>query len=229
MKKSLIALAVLASAGAAMAQSTVTLYGIIDTSVGSVKELGKGSQSKMFSGGDAGLKSPRWGMRGEEDLGGGMKATFKFEQRIFSTDGALDGVQFKGETSVGLKGGFGQVRAGRMTTQYDDIRAVGYTHDMWDSSFTAAGNGVFKSGGDYSSRFNNQLRYDTPSFGGFYGGVSHAFEQTASKDDTMSGLMVGYKDGPMNVALGYQNEKTKSKYTVVAASYNFGMAAISGA
>lgn len=229
MKKSLIALAVLATSSAAMAQS-VTLYGIVDNSVGSIKELGKSSQSKLFHGGDAGLKTSRWGMRGTEDLGGGLKATFKLEQRINTDNGSVQAPEFKGEASVGLSGSFGQVRAGRMTTQYDDVRGLGNSNDMWDSAFTAAANGVFKgAGGDYSSRFNNQIRYETPNFGGIYGGISHAFEQTASKDDTMSGLMVGYKQGPLHVALGYQNEKTKNKYTALAASYDFGVAAISGA
>lgn len=229
MNKSLIALAVLATSSATMAQS-VTLYGIIDNSVGSVKELGKSSQSKMFSGGDAGLKTSRWGMRGTEDLGGGLNATFKLEQRINSESGEAQAPSFKGESSVGLSGAFGQVRAGRMTTQYDDIRALANSNDLWDSAFTAAANGVFKgAGGDYSNRFNNQIRYDTPTFGGIYGGVSYAFEQNAGKDDKMAGLMVGYKSGPLHVALGYQNEKTKSKYTALAGSYDFGAAAISGA
>lgn len=228
MNKSLIALAVLAASSAAMAQS-VTLYGIIDNSVGSIKELGKGSQSKMFNGGNGGLKTSRWGLRGVEDLGGGLKATFKLEQRINSETGEAQSPSFKGESSLGLSGSFGQVRAGRMTTQYDDIRGLGNSNNLWDSAFTPAANGVFGSGGDYSSRFNNQIRYDTPVMGGVYGGVSYAFEQTAGKGDKLTALMLGYKTGPLHVALGYQDEKTKAKYTTLAGSYDFGVAALSAA
>lgn len=85
MNKSLIALAalaVLASSGAAFAQSTVTIYGRIDNSVGGQKDLGKSTQSKMFYGGNGGLTTPRLGFRGTEDLGGGLKANFQFEQRV---------------------------------------------------------------------------------------------------------------------------------------------------
>jgi predicted porin len=231
MNKSLIALAVLAASSAAMAQSasSVTLYGRVDLSVGSIKELGKGSQSKMFQGGAGGLTTSRWGLRGTEDLGGGLKAVFKLEQRLNADTGEIQAPSFKAETSVGLSGGFGKVVAGRMTTVYDDIRGLGNSNNLWDSAFTPAANGVFGSGGDYSSRFNSQIRYDTPVMGGVYGGVSYAFEQTAGKGDKLAALMLGYKDGPVNVALAYQDEKTKAKYTTLAGSYNFGVAALSAA
>ena len=99
MKKSLIALAVLAASGAAMAQSSVTVYGRVDLSVGSLKELDKGSQTKLFNGGDGGLTTSRLGFRGSEDLGGGLKAKFKVAATtrfgsgwawlVKDTDGAL--------------------------------------------------------------------------------------------------------------------------------------------
>lgn len=231
MNKSLIALAALAalaSSGAALAQSTVTLYGRIDNSVGGLKEIGKSTQSKMFHGGNGGLTTSRIGFRGTEDLGGGLKANFQFEQRIDTDTGAIQNPGFKGAALLGLSGGFGTVRAGRMTTQYDDVRALSYTSNVFDSAFSPADNGVFGSGGDYTKRVNSQIRYELPAMGGVYGGVSYGFEQTAAKGDTMTGFMVGYKAGPLNVALGYQDDKTKSKYTGVAGSYDFGVASISG-
>ncbi len=231
MNKSLIALAAfaaLASSGAAFAQSTVTIYGRIDNSIGAQKDLGKSTQSKMFYGGTGGLTTPRLGFRGTEDLGGGLKVNFQFEQRIDTTNGAEEAPTFKGAALVGLSGGFGTVRAGRMTTQLDDVRALSYANNVFDSAFSPADNGVFKSGGDYSKRHNSQIRYELPAMSGVYGGVSYAFEQTAGKGDKMAGFMVGYKAGPLNVALGYQDEKTKSKYTGVAGSYDFGVASISG-
>ena len=87
---------------------------------------------------------------------------------------------------------------------------------------------MYKSGGDYSSRFADQIRYETPNMGGFYGGVSYAFEQTAGEKDTMSAFMAGYKNGPLNVGLGYQNEKgSENKYTAISGAYDLGMAALS--
>ncbi|MGI9218705.1 MAG: porin [Hydrogenophaga sp.] len=235
MKKSLIALAVLAASGAAMAQSSVTIYGRLDASVGNIDTLANGSQTKLFSGGDTGLTTPRLGFMGSEDLGGGLKATFKLEQRINLDTGDLQAPSFKGETSVGLAGGFGAVRLGRMTTSFDDARALSNKFNVFDSNGFTPTSAAFKTisatktkNADYSSRANGMVRYDSPSFGGVYGSVSHAFEQTTGADDTVTSLLLGYKDGGLNVALGYQDEKTKQEYTQLAASYDFGTFALSG-
>jgi predicted porin len=225
MKKTLIALAVLASTGAAMAQSSVTIYGRADVAVGTEKTLGGSNKSQAFNGG---LTTSRLGFRGTEDLGGGLKANFQLEQRLTLSDGQVaGGRQFHGASTVGLSGGFGQIRAGRMTTVLDDVRGLAFSSDVFDSSFTAASNGVFSSGGDFGSRFTSMLRYDLPSMGGVYGGMNYAFEQTAGAKDTLAGFMVGYKAGPMNIALGFQDEKKKNKYTTLAGSYNLGVASIS--
>lgn len=235
MNKHLIALAAvatLATSGAALAQSSVTIYGRLDASVGT-QDKGAGSDSKMFSGGDVGLTTPRLGFRGTEDLGGGLKANFQLEQRLDVTSGALtSATNFHGAATLGLAGNFGQIRAGRMTTVYDDVRGLSNSRNVFDSNgFTPTG-AVFKSGFktknlDYSSRFNSQLRYDMPVMGGVYGGVSYAFEQNAGKDDKLVGFMLGYKAGGLDVALGYQDEKTKQKYTTLAGAYDMGSFAVS--
>lgn len=229
MKKTLIALAVLAASSAAMAQSSVTIYGRVDASVGTIDKINVDSDNKLFSGGTAGLTTPRLGFMGTEDLGGGLKATFRLEQRIDLDTGALQSPSFKAETSVGLAGGFGAVRLGRMTTSFDDVRGLSNKFNVFDSNgFTPTGE-AFKVGGkDYSSRANGMVRYDSPSFGGVYGSFSHAFEQTAGADDTVTSLLLGYKTGGLNVALGYQDEKTAQEYTALAASYDFGSFALSG-
>ena len=83
MKKSLIALAVLAASGAAMAQSSVTVYGRLDASVGSAKVGAPGAalrgNTQMFN---SNMTSSRIGFRGTEDLGGGLKAIFALESNI---------------------------------------------------------------------------------------------------------------------------------------------------
>jgi predicted porin len=228
MKKNLLVLSALALTSGAFAQSSYTLYGRIDNSVGGIKEMGKGTQSKMFHGGTGGLTTSRWGMRGSEDLGNGLKAVFKLEQRIDSDTGAAQSPSFKGESSVGFAGNFGKIVAGRMTTVYDDVRGVSQVNSLWDSAFTPNANGVFGSGSDYGNRFNNQIRYDSPLMGGFYANASYAFEQTAGKGDKMTALVLGYKAGPQHISLGYQDEKTKSSYTMLSAAYDFGAVAVSG-
>ena len=229
MKKSLIALAVLASTGAAMAQSSVTLYGRVDLSVGSIKELNKSSVSRLNDGGNQGLTTSRWGMRGSEDLGGGMKANFQLESRFDADAGTVQNPNpFKGASWVGLAGGFGEVKLGRSTTVYDDIRALSYSSNVFDSAFTPASNGVFGSGGDYSSRFDNKVTYLTPAMGGFYAGVDYAFDEDATKNVDKMALKAGFKSGPMDIGVGYQDEKGTAKYTAFSGSYNLGMASISG-
>ena len=225
MKKSIITFATLAVSGVALAQSSVTMYGRVDTGIGSEKTLAGGSQSKMIDGGST---TSRLGFRGTEDLGGGFSALFQLEQRLDLSSGALQAPSFKAASLVGLAGGFGTIKLGRMTTVYDDARALSYSSNVFDSLFTPASNGVYKdAGGDYSSRFNSQVRYDSPSFAGFYGGVSYAFEQTAGAGDKLVAMQVGYKAGPMQIALGHQNEKTKSKHTAVSGAYDFGIASLS--
>lgn len=231
MKKTLIALAVLAVSGAALAQSSVTVYGRLDASVGTIDKINVGNTTKLFSGGDVGLTTPRLGFMGSEDLGGGLKATFKLEQRINLDTGDLQAPSFKGESSVGLAGGFGAVRLGRMTTPFDDARALSVKYNVFDSNGFTPTSAVYKTGGinaDFSSRNDGTIRYDSPSFGGVYGALSHSFEKTAGADDTVTSLILGYKTGALNVALGHQDEKTKQAYTALSAAYDFGSFAISG-
>ena len=82
MKKSLIALAVLAASGAAMAQSSVTLYGVADVVIHKDADV----SAKMTSGG---VSTSRWGVKGSEDLGGGLSANFNFEQGLDLTNGNI--------------------------------------------------------------------------------------------------------------------------------------------
>src|SRR3954470_15114994 len=86
MKKSLIALAVLAAAGAASAQSSVTLFGIVDATVQHVSNSGPGggSVTRLHNSGES---SSRLGFRGTEDLGGGMSGSFWLEAGLNNDDG----------------------------------------------------------------------------------------------------------------------------------------------
>lgn len=226
MKKSLIALAVLAASGAAMAQSSVTVYGRIDLSVGSLKELDKGSQTKLF---DGNLTSTRLGFRGSEDLGGGLKANFKIEHRFDADIGASEDPFWKGESTVSLAGGFGELKLGRSSTIYDEVRGVAMSSNVFDSAFTPAANGVWGSGGDYSSRFNNKLTYQLPNLGGVYGGLEYALDEDAAVKADMLGAKIGYKAGPLDVVLGLQKEKGKENdYVLIAAAYDLGAVSLSG-
>lgn len=134
MKKSLVALSVLAASGAVMAQSSVSLYGIADAFVGSRQTTGislsggnlltlEQRQSVLDSGG---LNGSRWGLKGTEDLGGGLKANFVLESGFDISNGAStsSGVLFDRQAFVGLSGNFGAVSLGRQYGAYDNVRGA---------------------------------------------------------------------------------------------------------
>ena len=125
MKKSLIALAVLAASGAAMAQSSVTLFGVVDATYA----YGSGSTSNKSQLTTSGYNGSRLGFRGVEDLGGGMSASFWLEAGVNIDNGSGaatstnnqgasgstggGGLTFNRRSTVSLNGGFGEVRLGR--------------------------------------------------------------------------------------------------------------------
>ena len=119
MKKSLLALAALtAFAGVASAQSSVTLFGIVDLSARGV-DNGIGTRSTINQDGNS---SSRLGFRGVEDLGGGLKAGFWIEGALSADTGNATGQTWQRRSTVSLMGGFGEIRLGR------DYTPVSYTH-----------------------------------------------------------------------------------------------------
>jgi len=135
MKKTLIAFAALSAiAGMAQAQSTVTIYGLLDANIGSFKTNGVVTnaagvtsiqsfrQTKIETDG---LNGNRWGIRVKEDLGNGLAAIGNLESGISLDTGssAQGGLLFGRRANVGLSGGFGTVTIGRNSSSYDDVSA----------------------------------------------------------------------------------------------------------
>lgn len=223
MKKSLIALAVLAASGAASAQSSVQLYGVADVWLGSAKTSndvrvnGNGQkfsassserQTKLDSGG---VSTSRWGLKGSEDLGAGLRANFQLEQGLaLDTGSAGDG--FNRVATVGFSSGLGAVTLGKQYTVYDDIRGV--AENTFDANISAS-KGVWT---DYNDNTANTIKYVSPSFGGFSGGLSYAFGEDKNTDadkknsaSSVLGLSLQYANGPLLVGYGYQKEKEGTK------------------
>jgi len=120
MKKTLIALAVLTVSGAAFAQSTVTLFGGADLNVRNVT-----SGTNKFSGmAQDGIYSSRFGVNGTEDLGGGLKGNFHFEGGMNPDVGTSAGFNFTRKSTIGLAGGFGEVRLGRDYTPLFTVAGI---------------------------------------------------------------------------------------------------------
>ena len=238
MKKSLIALAVLAASGAAMAQSSVTLFGIVDTGFAYVDNAsGNDSVYGLSTSGNA---TSRLGFRGVEDLGGGLKAGFWLEGEIFGDTGNASGFDFKRESTVRLSGNFGEVRLGRETTptfraglKYDLFGATGIGQNMGYSRWSTVG-GFAASGDTNTIRANNMVSYSLPNFSGFTANVSYAFDEKAvagTKSGRYAGGNVGYDNGPLSVTAAYGNLKGSAgdrDEMSIGASYNFGVAKVTG-
>ncbi|GAB3189817.1 porin [Hydrogenophaga aquatica] len=237
MKKSLIALAVLAASGAAMAQSSVELYGRLDASL--VSTSTKINGVKQYPATKTGIESSQlntqfWGLRGTEDLGGGLKAIFKLESNFNIDNGAVDANgMFAREANVGLAGGFGSVKLGRNYTAYDSL--AGATNHTWNSNINVWGTVANTGLANYAGRVNHSVIYDSPNFSGFSGSFSYAFgeDKTAalSASDNTS-MQVRYANGPLLVGFGYQKQEVQNaadiKYNILGASYDFGVAKLTG-
>ena len=212
MKKSLIALAVLAASGAAMAQSSVTLFGIVDTAVGYVDNANAAGDS-VYGLSTSGNATSRLGFRGVEDLGGGLKAGFWLEGEIFGDDGNAAGFNFTRRSTVSLMGGFGEVRMGRdltpnysKTISYDLFGQTGIGQFMgWTDWASNSDFGTAVPTADANNvRASNMISYFTPNFGGLTAGLGYGFdEQTTGKAGRYVGGYVAYDNGPLSLAASY--------------------------
>lgn len=214
MKKSLIALAALAFVGAAAAQSSVTLYGVADIWVG------KPEGGKVQAGTD-GIAKSRIGFKGSEDLGGGLKANFNFEQYVNLADGATNTQTFDRQANVGFSGGFGTIKLGRSFTALDDV--FGASNSGFHSALSA--NGVWQNGYTYSA--NAQIHYATPAFSGFSGAFSTQLNGNAASAVKTSAFNLKYAAGPIAAAVGYE-DAAMQKGTMFNGSYDLGMAKLLG-
>jgi predicted porin len=246
MKKSLIALAVLAAAGSASAQSSVTLFGIVDATLA----WGKGSTGDRFSLTNSGYNSSRLGFRGTEDLGGGMSASFWLEAGLTNDDGrgaatnisnqaaggalagmnGSQGLTFNRRSTVSLAGNWGELRLGR-----------DYTPQFWNLTvfdpFGTNGVGTTQTlnsiiTGVTAVRASNTVGYFLPgNLGGFYGQVQHYRGENnsgavTSGDGTGTGVRLGYAAGPLNVAIALSRTDYAAgdvRQSNIGAQYDFGV------
>ena len=247
--KQIVAVATLALSGAAMAQSSVTVYGRLDASIGSAKAgpvtagVGPNRVTQMFSNN---FTTSRVGFRGTEDLGSGLSALFIIETSLSPDAPAATSLGNRAAV-VGLSGGFGTVKLGRHDTSFDDIRDLMVSSNVWDSGvFATTESTVGTTGynavgganlGDYGDRANNQIRYESPSFGGFSAGVSYGFgEATKPAKSDITAFNLRYKAGNLDVGYAYQENKaisatlvdTTREFNTLAAAYNFGSFRVSG-
>lgn len=234
MNKTLIAAALLAGfAGAAQAQSNVTLYGIADAGFVSSKNDGQRATNGIDSGFAGGS---RWGIRGSEDLGNGLKANFQLESGINIDQGTTG--QSLGTTSrlfgrtawVGLQStSLGELRLGRQ-----DSFAFGW----FGSSINPFGNAYgqaqsqtifgFNATGGTGDRLDNTALYMTPVFAGFQAGVGYSFNAAGAEATVASGAArtdqrvitsgLRYNNGPLAVVFTYDQRNAPDSAAAAASS-----------
>ena len=232
MKKSLLALAVLASfAGVASAQTNVTVYGIVDMGL---QRTDTNTTEPLWAL-DSGLQSgSRLGFKGTEDLGGGLSASFQLENGFKADDGTLGQSTatttrlFGRQAWVGLNGGFGSVKLGRQNTpMYVAVGAVDPFELGLAGSLEKGTN--FGTVNTFGSRMDNTVNYSLTA-GAFSGQVAYGFGEVVG-DTTASrqlGLSLGYANGPVNAVLAYHKQENPAgtlsdKTLFVGGTYNFGV------
>lgn len=226
MKKSLLALAVLgAFAGAASAQTSVNVYGVVDLGIAH-EDMGgaTGSVTRMDSGIQSGS---RLGFKGTEDLGGGMSASFVLENGInVDTGGFAQGnTSFGRQAWAGLNGGFGSVKLGR---QYTPIFNAVDSIDPFGTGLAGDASRLLAHGG---VRMNNTLSYTTPSMSGLWADFNYGFGEVNgnSSASRQFGTSVNYSNGPISAVLAYHDannatDTNTTKNTLLGGTYNFGPA-----
>lgn len=243
MKKSLIALAVagVVSAPAFAATSNVDVYGTIRMSVDHVS-AGDSATGGNNDGWQIADRVSRIGFKGSEDLGGGLKAVWQIEQQINATDpvqtGAAAGTTidtaFGGanlrNTFVGVNGGFGTVLVGRHDTPYKLVGSADLFADTAADSQASATGIIGRNG--FDTRANGTLAYISPDFSGFHfaaavipgenniGGVGGATTNANNARGLMDSYSLAgiYKNGPLNVGLGYEKHDAKTTTTETVAT-----------
>lgn len=242
MKKTLLAAALIVGfAGVAQAETSVTMYGILDTGYGysNAKYDKNGLVVKSTSSGlrgDGVFNGNRWGVRGSEDLGNGLRAIFNLEAGFNLGNGNLaqgDDKLFGRQAWLGLASdNWGTLTMGR---QYNVGTATTYANNMgvsmgdMDKTFGGLGLG---------NRMDNSFKYMTPSFSGFQFGVGYGNPSTAVGRIETAGTTVGfsersnwvstglkYANGPINVAASYDrasnNLDNATTNWTISGSYDF--------
>lgn len=237
MKKSLLAMAALtAFAGAASAQSSVTVFGILDVNIRN--QDNGGTAGDITSVSPSGASTSRIGFRGVEDLGGGLRAGFWLEGQVDADTGNPGGQNWQRRSTVSLIGSFGEIRLGR------DFVPTYWNHSVFDP-FNTAGvgnqqnmmtpqgvNSILNSGAGTLVRASNMVGYFLPSLGGIYGQLNVAAAEGPANGNKYVGGRIGYAAGPVNVAFAYGTTETPSTDDLdtwnIGASYDFGFLKVMG-
>ena len=246
MKKSLIALAVLGLSGAAMAQSSVTLYGVADAGVGKIAagsndpsnpKYGRAStvngnksdssnKTQFMSADLMNNADSRVGVRGVEDLGGGLKVSFNFETGLDLDDGSTNGSAFWArQANVAIGGNWGTVKLGR---QFTPSYLTAGMYDLTNqANYSVLGN-TYKAAG-IGNRANSAFAYITPTFAGLTAAVGYVTKNDlvlADGGHSVWDVAVLYANGPIAAGLSVNKVKGGKTDYQLGGKYTFGNFAV---
>lgn len=220
MKKSLIALAAVALSGAAMAQSSVTLYGVADAGIGKAKSSGD-TKVNMLSGDLMNNGDSRLGVRGVEDLGGGLKVGFNFETGLDLENGDTTTSAFWArQANVSIGGNWGTFKMGR---QFTPSYLTAATYELTGTAnYSALGNTYRYAG--LGARANSAFAYVSPNMGGLTAALAFVSKNDIGADVWDLGLM--YNNGPIAAGLSVNKIKGNKTNYQLGGKYNFGNFAV---
>ena len=236
MKKLLLAPAFVVLSGTVAAQSSVTLFGVVDATL----TYGKGSVADRTQLANSGYSSSRLGFRGVEDLGGGLSASFWLEAGVNNDNGqgavtntnnqttgsvaapaGTQGLTFNRRSTVSLAGSWGEVRLGRdFSVQYYNRGEF----DPFGNNGVGSNQALIGSlGGPVSTRVSNAFMYFLPpDLGGFYGEIQYYLGENASNagatksDGNGGGVRLGYRSSPFHIAVAH----ARTQYAQTATTGN---------
>jgi predicted porin len=229
MQGKLLAVALLASLPlAASAQSSVTVYGVMDAAIAKEDTGAAGGKRTAINSGNQ--SSSRLGFKGTEDLGNGLKAMFNIEAGVALDTGMGDTALFGRRAVVGVAGAFGSVMIGR---EYTPIADVAKETDVLGQGFYGSNLSAFGSG-KLTRRISNSANYKSNSMGGFKLGAAYATGEAASTGPSgdLMGFSAEYSGAGFYIGAGYHTlERLVSgddKEMIVGAGYKFGAFEIKG-
>ena len=229
-RTSLVAAGVLAACGAAQAQSSVTLYGALGLDVVTATNVYTGATKKtQVRIDDNAIVNSRIGLRGIEDLGGGLNAVFGLESSVSPDTGSARSQFWNRGAFVGLTGGFGSIKFGQQWDVADDLMGNYFVFAYYSPFF-------FDGFYSLSNYYSNAIKYNTPKIGGFEGGLFYALgEKTVSGSAGNFAQAVGtYTAGGFSIGLVADTLKAddgsnaKNDMWAIGAAYNFGVAKLRG-
>lgn len=229
-----LAIAVIAAAPAvfplvAAAQTNVTIYGVLDAAL-SKEDTGAPNGKRTLQLNSGNQSSSRFGFRGSEDLGGGLKAIFNLEAGYALDTGVGDSALFGRRSVVGLESQYGTLTIGR---EYSPIAAIAAASDPLGQGFYGSNLSAFGSTGRLTRRLSNSVNYKSNAYSGFsvlaaYSAGEQASPAVPVTADSLNlrGIAGQYTNGGLYLGLGYHEynrlQAGKDKETAFGAAYKFG-------